>query len=52
MKCTVEITEGTGGGFVKSMLHYATSINADLISIMNFPESSLASILGGGYPNK
>ena len=48
MKCTVEITEGTGGGFVKSMLHY-TSINADLISIMNFPESSLASILGGGY---
>lgn len=49
MKCTVEITEGTGGGFVKSMLHYATSINADLISIMNFPESSLASILGGGY---
>lgn len=49
IQCTVEITEGTGGGFVKSMLHYATSINADLISIMNFPESSLASILGGGY---
>jgi nucleotide-binding universal stress UspA family protein len=49
IKCSVEITAKTGGGFVDGMLHYATSINADLITIMNVPETSLASILGGGY---
>lgn len=49
IKFNVEISESKGGGFVKAMLHYATSINADLITIMNFYENSLMNIIGGGY---
>lgn len=49
IKCTSEITEAKGGGFTKSMLHYATGINGDLICIMNFYESSLVNMIGGGY---
>lgn len=49
ISCTTHITEGKSGTFTKEMLHYATSINGDLICIMNMYENSLVSIIGGGY---
>lgn len=48
----VKISEAKSGNFVKEMLKYATSINADLITIMNFYENSLTSMIGGGYEQK
>ncbi|MCB0760654.1 MAG: universal stress protein [Flavobacteriales bacterium] len=45
----VEITEGKSGNFVKNLLKYSVSINADLICIMNFYENSLMHIIGGSY---
>jgi nucleotide-binding universal stress UspA family protein len=45
----VEITETKSGNFVKSLLKYAASVDADLMCIMNFYESSLMHIIGGSY---
>lgn len=45
----VEITETKSSNFVKGMLKYAASVDADLICIMNFYENSLMGILGGSY---
>jgi nucleotide-binding universal stress UspA family protein len=45
----VEITETKSSNFVKGMLKYATSVNADLICIMNLYENSLMGIIGGSY---
>lgn len=46
---TVQSTEEKSSGFVKAMLAFASSIDADLITIMNFYENSLIGIIGGGY---
>ncbi len=45
----VEISETKSNGFAKAVIAYAAKIDADLISIMNFYENSLISIIGGGY---
>lgn len=45
----VKTTETKSGKFVKSVIDYATEINADLITIMNFAENSLIGLIGGGY---
>ncbi|WP_306640904.1 universal stress protein [Sanyastnella coralliicola] len=45
----VEISESKSSGFAKAVVKYASSIDADLITIMNFYENSLISIIGGGY---
>jgi nucleotide-binding universal stress UspA family protein len=45
----VEILEVKTSGFVKGVLKYAASIDADLITIMNFYENSLNTIIGGSY---
>ncbi|MEO0405254.1 MAG: universal stress protein [Bacteroidota bacterium] len=45
----VHITEGKSGSFGPAVVEYAKSVNADLISIMNFYENSLMGILGGSY---
>jgi nucleotide-binding universal stress UspA family protein len=46
---TVQSTETKTSGFVKAMLNFASSIDADLITIMNFYENSLMGMIGGGY---
>ena len=46
---TTKISEHDSGGFVKDVIRYAASIEADLISIMNFHEKSLMGILGTSY---
>lgn len=46
---TVQSTETKSSGFVKAMLSFASSIDADLITIMNFYENSLIGMIGGGY---
>lgn len=45
----VSISEKKSSKFGESVVSYATSVNADLICIMNFYENSLLGILGGGY---
>lgn len=40
----VEITEGKGDSFVKSLLKYAAAVEADLICIMNFHDQGILSI--------
>lgn len=45
----VRITETKSGKFVRAVIDYATEINADLITIMNFAENSLIGLIGGGY---
>ncbi len=45
----VEILKSKSRDFAKSMLKYASSIDADLICIMNFYENSLMGIIGGNY---
>lgn len=45
----VEITSAKSRDFVKAVIKYASSIDADLIAIMNFYENSLMQIIGGGY---
>ena len=37
------------GDFDDAIIEYATEIDADLISIMNLPEISLANLIGGNY---
>ena len=46
---TTKISEHDSGAFVKDVVRYAASIEADLISIMNFHEKSLMGILGQTY---
>jgi len=46
---TTKISEHDSGAFVKDVIRYAASIEADLISIMNFHEKSLMGILGTSY---
>ena len=48
----VKITEEKTSGFVNAVTKYASSIDADLITIMNFYENSLIGIIGGGYEQK
>ena len=45
----VTISEQKSGMFVKAVLAHAAKIDADLITIMNFYESGLMNIIGGGY---
>jgi len=45
----VEITESKTDGFVKAMLKYAASVEADLVCIMNFQSSGLMSFFSQGY---
>ncbi|HAI00428.1 MAG TPA: hypothetical protein DCL98_02890 [Flavobacteriales bacterium] len=49
IKCTTKISEHAGASFVKDVIRYTASIEADLISIMNFREKSLMGILGQTY---
>lgn len=46
---TTKISEHDSGAFVKDVIRYTASIEADLISIMNFHEKSLMGILGTSY---
>ena len=46
---TTKISDHDSGAFVKDVIRYAASIEADLISIMNFHEKSLMGILGQSY---
>ena len=46
---TTKISEHDSGEFVKDVVRYAASIEADLISIMNFHERSLMGIFGQTY---
>ena len=39
----------TGDDFAQAIIDFATEIDADLISIMNLAESSLANLIGGSY---
>ena len=49
IECTTKISGQAGASFVKDVIRYAASIEADLISIMNFHEKSLMRILGATY---
>ena len=49
IECTTKISGQAGASFVKDVIRYAASIEADLISIMNFHEKSLMGILGTSY---
>ena len=46
---TVKISDHSSSAFVKDVVRYAASIEADLISIMNLHEKSLMGILGQSY---
>ena len=46
---TVKISEHSASAFVKDVIRYAASIDADLIGIMNLHEKSLMGILGHSY---
>lgn len=46
---TTTISEHSSGGFVKDVIRYAASIEADLISIMNLHEKSLMGMFGQTY---
>lgn len=45
----VEITENKSDGFVKGLLKYSASIEADLICIMNFYDSGIMSFFSSNY---
>ena len=45
----VEITESKSDGFVKALLKYAASVDADLICIMNFYDNSFMSLFNQSY---
>lgn len=45
----VKISETKSSKFVGAVIDYATEIDADLITIMNFAENSLIGLIGGGY---
>ena len=46
---TTTVSEHSSGAFVKDVIRFASSIDADLISIMNLHEKSLMGILGQTY---
>lgn len=46
---TSRISDRKSDDFDEAIMDYATEIDADLISIMNLPESSLANLIGGSY---
>jgi nucleotide-binding universal stress UspA family protein len=46
---TATISEHSSGAFVKDVIRFASSLDADLISIMNLHEKSLMGILGQTY---
>ncbi len=46
---TATISEHSSGAFVKDVIRFAASVDADLISIMNLHEKSLMGILGQTY---
>ena len=46
---TVKISDHSASAFVKDVIRFAASIEADLISIMNLHEKSLMGILGHSY---
>ena len=46
---TTKISDHNSSDFVKDVVHYAASIEADLISIMNFHERSLMGFFGQSY---
>lgn len=46
---TTKISEHESGNFVKDVIRYAASVEADLIGIMNFHEKSLMGVLGQTY---
>jgi len=45
----VQITESKSDGFVKDLLKYSASIDADLICIMNFYDNSIMSFFSSNY---
>lgn len=45
----VEITDRKSDGFVKDLLKYSASVDADLICIMNFHDNSLMSVFSSSY---
>jgi nucleotide-binding universal stress UspA family protein len=45
----VEITEEKSDNFVKALLKYSASVEADLICIMNFYESSILNVFNSSY---
>jgi len=45
----VEITESKSDGFIKALLKYASTLDADLICIMNFYDNSFMSIFNQSY---
>lgn len=46
---TSRISEKKSDDFDTAIIDFATEIDADLIAIMNLPESSLANLIGGNY---
>jgi len=46
---TSKVSESDSDDFDKAIISYAEEINADLISVMNLPEISLAKLIGGSY---
>lgn len=46
---TVKVSEHSSSAFVKDVVRFAASVDADLISIMNLHEKSLMGILGQTY---
>ncbi|MEN9638526.1 MAG: hypothetical protein RLZZ262_394 [Bacteroidota bacterium] len=49
IKYQVEITDRKSDGFVKDLLKYSASVDADLICIMNFYDNSLMSVFSSSY---
>lgn len=49
---TVKVLDKDAGDFDDELISYAVVKEADLITIMNLRESSLAGLLGGGYTQK
>lgn len=45
----VEITQHKSDGFVKDLLKYSASVDADLICIMNFHDNSLMNVFSSSY---
>lgn len=48
----MKILSSKNSGFVPELIEFAESVDADLISIMNFHEGSLMSFFGGSYEEK
>ena len=46
---TSKISEADSDSFDKTIINYAQEIDADLISVMNLPEISLANLIGGSF---